>query len=705
MSVALRRAVVLGCFAAVIAAPHFAGAQSSDYSGDYSRDYPGSISGSYSGDYSQDYAREDSGDDTQDSMSDAFASAAALSAPVANDVTLGVPSQAIVLAQAPAGSSAPAEGVAVRFIALDNRFDVHADGSSTVTSHVELQLISPQAVAALAEPALSYSDSLQDLQIRNAYTLKKDGTRIPVAPEAILVRQKAMPTPLFSDLKEKVILFPNVEPGDTLVYDTVIQSQARIGGQFYFGSFIPRTIEVDNETITFSAPRSLPLSFESYGLAVQKAAEGDNLIYTIHYANRAPVFEQTQFLSEFDYGQRLFASSIGSFDAMAAGYAPMVSDKIVVTPKILAKANEITAGVSDRRERARKLYDWVSLHVRYIALMFGDGGIVPHAADTTLANAYGDCKDHAVLYSALLKAKGIAGDPVIINGSNGYFMPQIPQLLTFNHMIVFLPEFGLYADTTSNTTPFGALPQFEYGKPVIRIGGAGGALQHTPVLSEAGSTYSSSSALKLDSAGKLSGTHAATSSGALSGVLRGVADQAIAQGSGFVNAILQARKLDAASGSMWFAPTGDLTPQYNYKTNFQFGRPLQSDAGFVPPEGLNLVDAYSAALFGPVAESQFANSDSLPCFSGRLVDDYTLEFPADKRLVALPPDGQVLSANIDFRSHWSLNGNVVSVHRELHAHFDTALCTGDVLRDTRAAIVRIRKDYLTRIAIAAPHAS
>ena len=461
---------------------------------------------------------------------------------------------------------------------------------------------------------------MQDLQVTSAYTLKPDGTKLPVSPDAILVRQKAMPSPFFSDLKEKVILFPNVEPGDTLVYDSVIQSQARIPGQFYFGAHIPRAIEIDSDTITFVTPKSLPLTFDPYGFAVQKTAEGGNLVYTIRYVNRTPALELPQYLSDLDHGQRVFASSVGTFDALAAGYEPLISTKLAVTPTIIAKANEITAGITDRREQARKLYEWVSAHVRYIALFFGDGGIVPHSADSILANGYGDCKDHTVLYSALLKAKGIASEPVIINATNGYFLPQVPQLLTFNHMIVWLPEFGLYADTTSNTTPFGALPPTDYGKPVIRVGGEVGALQHTPLLTEAEATYSSSSALKLDSEGKLSGTHIATATGAMSGVLRGMANQAGGLGlNNVATAVLRARKLDLATGSLSFAPTVEMTPQYTYSSNFQLGRPLQTDVAFAPPEGLNLVDAYSPALLGPVADPEIpiVGLASLPQREGR----------------------------------------------------------------------------------------
>jgi hypothetical protein len=271
-------------------------------------------------------------------------------------------------------------------------------------------------------------------------------------------------------------------------------------------------------------------------------------------------------------------------------------------------------------------------------------------------------------------------------------------------MIVWLPEFGFYADTTSNTTPFGALPQFEYGKPVVRIGDSHGALQHTPVLSEADSTYSSSSTLRLDDDGKLTGMHSAVATGALAGMMRSVANQAAVSGLNAVaGAVLRARKMDSATGSVAFSPTADLTPQYAYGSNYQIARP--GEDSFALPEGLNLVDAYSAALLGPVADIRFITSDTLPCFSGRLVDDYTLQFPADKRLTSLPPDGVVQSANLEYRSHWTLAGNTLSVHRELRAHFDKALCTGDMLRQTRLAVINIQRDYGTRITLTTAHAS
>ena len=323
-------------------------------------------------------------------------------------------------AQSPPPASQASPGVPARVVAINRRIDINPDGSSTITSHLELQIVTSQLIAQLAQPALDYSESLEDLQIKNAYTLKRDGTRIDVSPGGIITRQKTLPAPFFTDEKEKVILFPNVEAGDTIVYDVVMHSQAHIPGQFYFGLFVPRSIEVDDQTLTFVTSKEHPLTFEVYGLQVENGTEGDKLTYTIHYVNRVPVGEPQQFLSEYDQGLRIFATTTASYDALAAAYGAMAMPKVAVTPKIQAKADEITAGTSDRREQARKLYEWVSSHVRYVAVLFGDGGLVPHDADSVLTNAFGDCKDHAVLYSALLKAKGISSELVIINGTNGY---------------------------------------------------------------------------------------------------------------------------------------------------------------------------------------------------------------------------------------------------------------------------------------------
>ena len=74
------------------------------------------------------------------------------------------------------------------------------------------------------------------------------------------------------------------------------------------------------------------------------------------------------------------------------------------------------------------------MHVRYVAIKFGQGGIVPHSADHVLLDAYGDCKDHAVLFAAMLRAKGIDSNLVLINGSNSYTLGKAPHPSPFQSL-------------------------------------------------------------------------------------------------------------------------------------------------------------------------------------------------------------------------------------------------------------------------------
>ena len=158
-----------------------------------------------------------------------------------------------------------------------------------------------------------------------------------------------------------------------------------------------------------------------------------------------------------------FADYRGGRGRLSRSWPP---DKAAVTPRIQAMADEITAGTSDRREQAHRIYDWVSKHIRYVAVVLGNGGYVPHDAAKILENGYGDCKDHVVLLEALLKAKGIASVPALINSGNRYRAPEAATPALFNHVLSYLPEFDLYADSTIGVAPFGTLPADEYGKPV-----------------------------------------------------------------------------------------------------------------------------------------------------------------------------------------------------------------------------------------------
>ena len=63
---------------------------------------------------------------------------------------------------------------------------------------------------------------------------------------------------------------------------------------------------------------------------------------------------------------------------------------------------------------------WMKKNIRYVAIYLSSGRVIANDAAAVLRNKFGDCKDKATLLSALLTAKGIASEQVLINLGNAY---------------------------------------------------------------------------------------------------------------------------------------------------------------------------------------------------------------------------------------------------------------------------------------------
>ena len=66
----------------------------------------------------------------------------------------------------------------------------------------------------------------------------------------------------------------------------------------------------------------------------------------------------------------------------------------------------------------------------------------------------------------------------------------------------------------------------------------------------------------------------------------------------------------------------------------------------------------------------------MPCYNGHAIDDETLQFSSVRHLTHVPDDSKVAREHVNYSSHWSSDGNSLTVHRELTTHFDTPLCSG-----------------------------
>ena len=439
---------------------------------------------------------------------------------------VAAPCFTVTLRDADAAESTPEQRVAIP--AVEERppytkfeseaHTVRPDNLVDIVATSEIVIGNESAAREMAEQKLSVNEHFESLQIIEAATLKADGRRLDVAADNIVTRIR--PTGIldldhfYLDEKITTIQFPQVAAGDRIYYVAKWTAKtARVPG-FVNGQvgFDP-TERHSSFTLTLDAPAELKLQTAAEGATYRTSERGDRIIHEWRIGAQAYQPPEPEAVSIFDRGPYFSYSSFPDWDALGQFYTERAAPMSAVTSEIAKLAEEITEGRNGAREQAEAIFDWVATNIRYVNIVLGSGGFVPRPATSVIANRYGDCKDHATLMRSLLAAKGIASEYAFINSGRSVFKAYAVPVVRFDHVIVYIPELGIYADPTAKYSTFGALPEFLHDRPVLRSGLGRSTHTRTPPVMADANVVSVTAELTLSSDGKAVGTAVSTATG------------------------------------------------------------------------------------------------------------------------------------------------------------------------------------------------
>ena len=590
---------------------------------------------------------------------------------------------------------------------------VHPDGTSVRTMHIEVQAINAAAAMEIGQTSLTYDSALQTLDIVSAYTLKKDGTKIPVDVRAIYdqLAPGATQIPMFTDDHAKVIVFPQFTAGDTAVYTVKIRTKKPyFPGQFWYGDFYPTTVAYDSIDETVTAPKSMHLKVETYDVAFNKKDDGNNIVYHWHYSAPNPTPPQKLAVAELSATPHFFVTTFRNYAALGRAYAVAAAPKTVVTPQIQALADRITKSAHGEKAKAQALYAWVSHHIRYVAVELGRGSFVPHAAQTVLTNGYGDCKDHVTLLRTLLKAEDIASEPVLINALNDYTLTEVPTFFGLDHVIIYIPNLKTFLDSTAMVAPFGVLPLSEYGKPVVFATEHGTHRGTTPVLAPSQASINTTTVSTLGADGTLVGKTTTTATGPFSILLRtlGLGIQAAGPGPAASQVLSRLGYGSDARGSLEAPPPTQLGPSYTIVGTFKdssWKRDLAGKHDFYLPGGMRLMGLSGDGIMGSYSNSHFKADTPRPCYSATATETLSLTVPDSVRFDHVPSDVHIKTDYLRFDAHWSLSGDTLRVHRSFVSTIDQALCTPAIREANAKALKAIGESFDAELGLEAAGAA
>lgn len=579
-------------------------------------------------------------------------------------------------------------------------YHVYADGTARQTMESAIRIDTASGVNHFAEREISYNSTHEDVEVIEAYTLQSDGTKVHLDADKIRTQDDASDGgQVFSDTKVKVMIYPSVQVGSVLYFKAQVrQHTADFPGHFAWSTSYSPFLKYENVEVVITHDPGIALRFAPRGMSGgEEALRPDDITGSIRHRY---TFIQAEFvppevgvIALADFAPRFAVSSFKNYAEVAQAYQARARPMAEVTPAIEALARSLTNLDLTVEQKSRRLYNWVSKNIRYVAVYVGAGGYVPHNAQTILDNGYGDCKDHVVLLEALLRAVGIDSSPVLINASNSHSLPDLATPYAFDHAITFIPELNLYLDATAQFSPFGLLPEAVVQQPTLIT--ATGSVSRTPAVDASIHYAETHTHLKLGTDGSIKGTSRVQTSGHLEVNSRTAqANYKDKDQETVINSLLS-RYLESGRGDMQVPDPKDLEVPWVISASFELDPMvnLPGPSALTIPVGIAPGNIKWISMVPANLNKKFPDG----CLTSRYIEHVTLEVPQDIAIQAMPKDLTFQRGSMRYQAEYRRTGNTLNVRRELLLQREQRFCNAADEKNWQALTDAMKRDLRAQV--------
>jgi hypothetical protein len=549
-----------------------------------------------------------------------------------------------------------------------------------------------------AQIPIPYSESLQSLEVVEAYTLMPNGKRIDVKPESIFTQAApiAVSAPMFNDIKYRILVFPEPVVGAKLAFKVKIsQKTPFFPGHVSFIEVFPSTYVQENSEVKLSAPEDYALKFDVRGLegGMMEVKDGRKH-WKWTFKNLVARKVEPNEVAETDFGAYVAVSSFADWAELGKAYLARADDKAKPSDEIKKLATEITAGAKSKTDEVRMIHEWVSRNVRYVGVFLGLGGFVPRATTQILETKYGDCKDHTTLTIALLRARGIEATTALIQTASAFQLPKVAVVGAFNHTVAYVPELDIYLDGTSQFHPWNVLPASDAGKQTLLTGL--GKLGATPARKENIEATKSVVKMAIAPDGTLTGKSSTVSTGNIEANFRArLASIPAGQEDKWVTSWVR-RVGPQATGKLTKSDARDLSKPLEFAVEFEVkdAVALDTPGAFAIPKGLT-----EFSIAGLASRTNFVDKRTTPfaCSADTHVEEFEITLPEKTKVQALPKAVRFEGKTIRFESSYRQQNNVIYATRKVVHSRSAEVCPPEMWQEKDELSVAVARDARAQI--------
>ncbi|MDE3236832.1 MAG: DUF3857 domain-containing protein [Bacteroidota bacterium] len=536
------------------------------------------------------------------------------------------------------------------------------NGASEEKDEYLIKIFNQAGINAWKEVNIPYNSYTQRLIIDKTEIFKKDGSKVQ------------------AETNDNQLVFSSLEVGDAIHISYKLESSSygklseHFWGDFSFNDGYP----VTQARYSLLVPAEKKFNYKMYNSSLQPVITNiaDNYkLYVWEETNNAAIESEPSMPSFSDIGKRVVVSSIPDWNYVANWYSDLSNIKAKADFEIKEKVKELLTGKEKLSaiEKAKVIYNYIEDNFNYSNVPFLHSALTPQRASRTLNSRLGDCKDLAVLFTAMAKEAGLDANLVLVDTRDeGEMNVDIP-VIGFNHCIAELKADGknFFVELTDNHLPFGAMPNLD-----INANGL--------IIPKDGAQTSTASLIKLNSINRIPNTVTRTSTLTMNGNKADISRHTLRTGAETSNTRAsysnqgeedQRKELLRSLSSEFNNPitlkSFKITNLDNLKDTIDFSYSFSADKYSSEIAGMQIIklpwaDAFSTLEFVSLEQRKFPFN--LWSFSSTKVDKETLTIiiPQGKKWLEIPKNISYNCPSLRYSLTFEAKPGKLIVTREVH---------------------------------------
>jgi len=327
-----------------------------------------------------------------------------------------------------------------RYLLLDDQVDART-ARSTAYRRVASRLENPRALSEAGQVRIDFQPDYQHVLV-HAINVWRNGhvtDRRPDARVEVLRREEDLDDAMLDGEYTVAITVPDLRVGDILDYSYSVVGSNPVFGDGYHDAYTARfgtTLGYRRVRVLYDAAR--PLHVRSpQDFTRRDGGQGAQRFVEFSARRLGRVRTEADMPDSFDPWGQIELSTAATWGDVVRWALPMYGARL--HDRKLADEMVRTLKLHDTNQRAAMLraIAFVEGEIRYTALDMGKNSHEPNPPEVVLARRFGDCKDKAVLLSALLHEAGIQAEPVLIDTEGRQTLAaRLPSAVAFDHVVV-----------------------------------------------------------------------------------------------------------------------------------------------------------------------------------------------------------------------------------------------------------------------------